>query len=599
MPKLSFKNTCPENERALARAVLFSPENYLQTVLTELIARTGAVHGSLEAFNIAVSRHPSGAFGDGAISALPQHALPNSSSSRHANPLTFAIRPTERFSVSYDGNHTGTLVLAFPDSAAKYTALQNRSALSRDLRLWLTRPILRRRISEALDTDLTFHGNSSALSALEGDIEKVSATQYPVVLLAGFGASDIEVAAAIHFRGERSEEAFIVFHCASFSIAEFNHRLGHAWDRAIGGSLLLSGVDLLDQEMQRLLLWKLRHGREAQHEGIRILVSTGTSLAALEGEGRFCRMLRAELEVLQIRIPLMRERKVDIRPILEHCLERHARPLPKRLTNEAWHACLQYDWPENEAEIERLAIRLAVMAETDEIDIKELKNAGPWLPVPSNAGIRAEGESVAPESSATAFDDQGDDFVDRDEPSDSGQPEAGEGGSPRSEYLASLVRQLVAQDFRGLEKFVPGMQRALRFLGTHFHEEITLPQLAREAYISISHLSFLFKRDLGLPFKSLLAAVRIEKARQLLLENHQQSITEICLDTGFGDLSHFERTFKRLVGTSPRHFRRSAAGTSRPIAKLSRHPMEFRRGYISVLGDEGCDPAMQVAPQTA
>lgn len=599
MPKLSFKSTCPENEHALASIVLSSPENYLQTVLTELIARTGAVHGSLEAFDIAVSKHPSGVFADTAVSALPQHALPDTSSAKHAAPLTFAIRPTERFSVPYDDNRTGTLVLAFPDSAAKYTALQNRSAVSRDLRLWLTRPIVRRRISEALDTDLTFHGNSSALSALEGDIEKVSATQYPVVLLAGFGASDVEVAAAIHFRGGRSEEAFVVFHCASFSIAEFNHRLGHAWDRAIGGSLLLCGVDLLDQEMQRLLLWKLRHGREAQQEGIRILVSTGTSLAALESEGRFCRMLRAELDVLQVRIPLMRERRGDIRPILERCLERHARPLPKRLTNEAWHACLQHDWPENEAEIERLAIRLAVMAETDEIDIRELKNAAPWLPISCTADLPVEYGPAPSESSTAIFDEQGDEFADRDESSDPGQSVSGEGGPPRSDYLASLVRQLVAQDFSGLENFVPGMQRALRFLGTHFHEEITLPQLAREAYISISHLSFLFKRDLGLPFKSLLAAVRIEKARQLLLENHQQSITEICLDTGFGDLSHFERTFKRLVGSSPRHFRRNATGNAMPITTLRRHPMEFRRGYLSILGDEGHDPAMQATPQTA
>jgi len=281
---------------------------------------------------------------------------------------------------------------------------------------------------------------------------------------------------------------------------------------------------------------------------------------------------------------------------VERCLARHARPQPKRLTNEAWHACLQHDWPENEAEVERLAIRLAVMAETDEIDVKELNNAAPWLPISSTADLAAEGGPDPSESSTAIFDEQADD---RDESSDSGQSESSEGGPPRSEYLASLVRQLVAQDFSSLDSFVPGMQRALRFLGTHFHEEITLPQLAREAYISISHLSFLFKRDLGLPFKSLLAAVRIEKARQLLLENYQQSITEICLDTGFGDLSHFERTFKRLVGTSPRHFRRSATGASMPIAASGRHPMEFRRGYFSILRDEGDDPAMQATSQTA
>jgi AraC-like DNA-binding protein len=74
--------------------------------------------------------------------------------------------------------------------------------------------------------------------------------------------------------------------------------------------------------------------------------------------------------------------------------------------------------------------------------------------------------------------------------------------------------------------------------------------------MSSSHLSFLLKRSLGVPFKSLLAAVRIERAKQLLGETNPSSITDISLEVGFGDLSHFERTFKRLVGTNPREYRR-------------------------------------------
>jgi len=120
---------------------------------------------------------------------------------------------------------------------------------------------------------------------------------------------------------------------------------------------------------------------------------------------------------------------------------------------------------------------------------------------------------------------------------------------------------LVRHEFDSLANFGTGLQRALRYVGEHFQEEISLGQLARESFISVSHLSFLFKRNLGVPFKTLLAAVRIEKARQLLGDNRQQSITEISLDAGFGDLSHFERTFKRLTGTNPRDYRRQQLGT--------------------------------------
>jgi AraC-like DNA-binding protein len=54
----------------------------------------------------------------------------------------------------------------------------------------------------------------------------------------------------------------------------------------------------------------------------------------------------------------------------------------------------------------------------------------------------------------------------------------------------------------------------------------------------------------------MLAVVRIEKAKRLLLEKPCDSVTEISLDVGFGDLSHFEKTFKRSTGLNPREFRR-------------------------------------------
>jgi AraC-like DNA-binding protein len=121
--------------------------------------------------------------------------------------------------------------------------------------------------------------------------------------------------------------------------------------------------------------------------------------------------------------------------------------------------------------------------------------------------------------------------------------------------LGELPCKLADHDYSGLHAHEMGVQRALRYVGDHYTEEISLGRLARESYISSSHLSFLLKRSLGVPFKSLLAAVRIRRAQQLLAQT-DQSITEISLEVGFGDLSHFERTFKRLVGTNPREYRR-------------------------------------------
>lgn len=573
MPNLRLQSTRLDTEQFPASDPYPSLLDYLRRVLTETIARTNASHGSLEALGTCATVKPRPGPTD-STSDISSTLGSGSTGSRLGWPtrttVEFASRYIEKFSIHYRGEQIGTLTLCFANRETQLCALQNSLALSRDLGLQLARPAIRNRVRQLLDLDLALHGNSRALLTLEADIEKVSSTPYPVVLQGSFGAPEVEIAAAIHCCGERSGQAFVVFHCACFPAAEFNERLTQAWDRAAGGSLLLCGVDLLQQEAQHQILWRLRLSRQMQDE-TRILVSTATSLATLEREGRFCRMLRAELDVLHVHIPVLQERRDDLRPMLEYYLAKHTRVSSKRLTLAAWQACLQHDWPENESELERLAICLTVMTESDSIDLFELQRAAPWLPIPAGAESSPEPATITLPSRfkvsfSCEFEDDLRDPVDKPIPS-------------RRLWLESLARQLVAQDFSAIENLVPGMQRALRFLGTHFQDEISLSQLAKEAYISASHLSFLFKRDVGVPFKTILAAVRIEKARQLLLDNRQQSITEICLDAGFGDLSHFERTFKRLVGTTPRHFRRQA--TSLPASVSDRDLFDVNSGQTS------------------
>ncbi len=92
-------------------------------------------------------------------------------------------------------------------------------------------------------------------------------------------------------------------------------------------------------------------------------------------------------------------------------------------------------------------------------------------------------------------------------------------------------------------------------------------QLARHACVSPSHLSYLFKKTLGVSFKPFLALMRIKKAAHLLIEQPFQGITEVALEVGFGDLRHFERTFKRLLACSPRVYRQNVLAQG-PAAAL-------------------------------
>jgi AraC-like DNA-binding protein len=119
------------------------------------------------------------------------------------------------------------------------------------------------------------------------------------------------------------------------------------------------------------------------------------------------------------------------------------------------------------------------------------------------------------------------------------------------------VRSVLARDVQDLARLHDGLRRALLWLVDHAAELVTLDRLAREAHVSPSHLTFLFRTSLGLSFKTLLTRLRVERAKQILSEAPARRVTEVAMTVGFSDLSHFERSFRRLVGSSPRDYRRA------------------------------------------
>ncbi len=99
------------------------------------------------------------------------------------------------------------------------------------------------------------------------------------------------------------------------------------------------------------------------------------------------------------------------------------------------------------------------------------------------------------------------------------------------------------------------IRRAVKFIECHYCEQISLQDIAAAACLSPYHFCRLFKRWLGVSCMKYLTNVRIGKAKQLL-QNTSQSITEICFDIGFNDLTHFERVFKMQVGLTPSAYRK-------------------------------------------
>lgn len=382
-------------------------------------------------------------------------------------------------------------------------------------------------------------GSSGALHSLHAAVQKIARSRLPVFLVAGFGSDALAVAAMLHCRNEHMHRPFVTLRCACQQPHEFQHNLCVAIKKAGGGSLFLSEVDMLSDAMQRDLLSALSFGLEfsaTEGEDVRLLASSTCSIDRLVSEGRINRFLCTQLDLLRIEVPPLRDRREDIGPLVEY--EIGARlSLRKSVSEEAMQVLERYHWPGDVGELRQTVSRLAVMSDSDRIAVEDIAAHTPLLSTePAWEPDTPAGPGTSAVSAKAAESDTG-----------NAQP---------TEGIAELARALAAGDQVDLTPYGIGVQRALLYVSKSYRTEISLAQLAENAYLSPSHLSFLFKKMLGIPFKALLAVVRIEEAKQLLAKNPSLSVTEVSLDCGFGDLSHFERTFKRIVGVNPREFRR-------------------------------------------
>lgn len=101
----------------------------------------------------------------------------------------------------------------------------------------------------------------------------------------------------------------------------------------------------------------------------------------------------------------------------------------------------------------------------------------------------------------------------------------------------------------------PALMRALEHIWINYPQPLALNNVAAKACVSPSHLSYLFKQRLQRSFKQILTEIRIDKAKHIFENMPARQITQVCIDVGFADLSHFEKTFKRVVGLNPRCYR--------------------------------------------
>ena len=93
-----------------------------------------------------------------------------------------------------------------------------------------------------------------------------------------------------------------------------------------------------------------------------------------------------------------------------------------------------------------------------------------------------------------------------------------------------------------------------RYIASRQFDPIRLEEIARALNVSTFHFCRIFKQATGLTFVAYLSRLRVEKAK-ILLQDKNLRITEICYEVGFHSLTHFNRIFRKLVGSSPTEYR--------------------------------------------
>jgi AraC-like DNA-binding protein len=122
-----------------------------------------------------------------------------------------------------------------------------------------------------------------------------------------------------------------------------------------------------------------------------------------------------------------------------------------------------------------------------------------------------------------------------------------------AEYLGRMGLTLRALADR-LER--PEVVFARRHVEDHFRDPLSVEDVAKRTGLSPSHFSTVFRKATGQTFVEHVQRRRVEEAKALLLGT-RKTVTEICFQCGFTNLTHFNRVFRRWTGVSPRQYRTS------------------------------------------
>jgi DNA-binding NtrC family response regulator len=217
-------------------------------------------------------------------------------------------------------------------------------------------------------------------------IKSISGSDCNVIITGESGTGKGLVAKLIHYSGERKDKPFLALNCATFTeelLASelFGHEKGAftgatttkkgLMEVAQGGTLFLDEIAEMPPALQAKLL-KVIEDREFIRVGgtrsikvdARVITATNQNLKELIEKGKFRKDLYFRLNVMEIYIPPLRERKEDIIPLARHFLEKMAKAANKGIkgfSKEATEVLKSYSYPGNVRELENIIERSVIL----------------------------------------------------------------------------------------------------------------------------------------------------------------------------------------------------------------------------------------------
>ena len=252
-------------------------------------------------------------------------------------------------------------------------------------------------LKNQLDMQYQIVGESSEIEKVITDAIKVANAKTTVLIEGESGTGKELIARLIHKSGSRRDKPFVVVNCGAIpeTLMEaelFGHEKGAftgalfkkigLFETAHGGTIFLDEIGEMSQALQVKFLRILQEGTlnrigssKPTTVDVRVISATNKDLEKMTEEGGFREDLFYRINIVQLRIPPLRERRKDIKVLAKHFLDKFSAERGVRemqFSSEAMKAILSYDWPGNVRELENAIERAVVMGDGSKIMVDDL-----------------------------------------------------------------------------------------------------------------------------------------------------------------------------------------------------------------------------------